>query len=69
MAANPTESAQIIGRLFDGEPGPCRDTVLAGTAAALLLVGKVASLADGVIQSAKAIDEGLAKEKLESLRA
>jgi len=67
-AADPTESAQIIRRLFDGEPGPCRDTVLAGTAAALLLVGKVGSLADGVNQSANAIDQGMASEKLKSLK-
>ncbi len=68
-AANPSESADIIRRLFDGEPGPCRDTVLAGTAAALLLVESVSSLADGVNQAADAVDSGAAKEKLESLRS
>lgn len=68
-AANPAESAAIIGRLFDGEPGPCRDTVLAGTAAALLLVGRAASLRDGVQLAAEAIDSGKANEKLNALRA
>jgi anthranilate phosphoribosyltransferase len=68
-AANPSESADIIRRLLDGEPGPCRDTVLAGTAAALLLVENVASLAEGVNKAANAVDQGAAKEKLEALRA
>lgn len=68
-AANPKESADIIRRLFDGEPGPCRDTVLAGTAAALLLVEQVPSLADGVNAAADAVDQGAAKSKLQALRA
>ena len=67
-AENPEESAQIITRIFDGEPGPCRDTVLAGTAAALLLVGKADSLSGGVEQARAAIDNGLAKRKLDELR-
>jgi anthranilate phosphoribosyltransferase len=67
-AANPAESAAIITRLFDGEPGPCRDTVLAGTAAALLLVGRATSLQQGVQQAAEAIDSGASAEKLDALR-
>jgi anthranilate phosphoribosyltransferase len=67
-AANSVESADIIRRLFDGEPGPCRDTVLAGTAAALVLVGKTDSLAEAVHQAATAIDDGAANAKLEALR-
>lgn len=67
-AANPTESAAIIRRIFDGEPGPCRDTVLAGTAAALLLVGLAGSLADGVKLAADAVDNGAAAAKLDALR-
>ena len=66
-AADPNESANIIRRIFDGEPGPCRDTVLAGTAAALLLVDQAKSLADGVRKAADAIDSGAAREKLASL--
>jgi anthranilate phosphoribosyltransferase len=67
-AADPAESAEIIRRLFDGEPGPCRDTVLAGTAAALLLVGRADSLRQGVGLAAKAIDGGAVTEKLAALR-
>lgn len=68
-ARDPAESAAIIRRLLEGEPGPCRETVLAGTAAALLLVGKAASVAEGAERAAEAIDSGAAREKLEALRA
>lgn len=68
QAANPHESADIIRRMFGGEPGPCRDVVLAGTAAALLLVDRAADLAQGVKLAAEAIDSGAANEKLQQLR-
>jgi anthranilate phosphoribosyltransferase len=68
-AADPAESATIIRRILDGEPGPCRDTVLAGTAAALLLVRHVESLQRGVMLAAQAIDDGAASAKLDALRA
>jgi len=68
MAADPAESAEIIRQVFAGVPGPCRDTVLAGTAAALLLVGKASTLAEGVKTAADAIDDGKAAEKLEALK-
>ena len=66
-AADPAESAEIIKRIFAGEPGPCRDTVLAGTAAALLLVGRADSLQQGVQLAAEAIDQGAASGKLAAL--
>ncbi|TWU21532.1 Anthranilate phosphoribosyltransferase [Novipirellula galeiformis] len=66
-AANPHESAAIIQRIFAGEPGPCRDAVLAGTAAALVLVGVSDTVADGVKRAAETIDSNAAKEKLASL--
>ncbi len=67
-AADPTESAAIIRQIFAGQPGACRDTVVAGAAAALLLVGKATSLREGAQQAAAAIDSGAAKQKLEELR-
>jgi len=66
-AADPPTSAAIIRRVLSGEPGPCRDTVLAGAAAALLLVGKAKSLAAGVRQASEAIDSGAASQKLAQL--
>lgn len=67
-AADPQESATIIRRIFAGNPGPHRDTVLAGTAAALLLVGRVNHVGEGVRQAAEAIDSGAASQKLEQLK-
>ena len=67
-AADPEESAAIIRDIFEGTPGPCRDTVLAGVAAALLLVDRVSSLPEGVAMAADAIDDGRATEQLNQLR-
>jgi anthranilate phosphoribosyltransferase len=64
QAADPEASARIIQDIFAGKPGPCRDVVLAGTAAALWLVGKSDSLVEGARQAAAAIDQGKAKDKL-----
>lgn len=66
-ASGPAESAAIIRRILDGEPGPSRDTVVAGVSAALLLTENAISLAEGVGLAAKAIDSGAAKAKLEQL--
>lgn len=68
-AADPATSADIIRRLLAGEPGPCRDTVLAGTASALLLMERCDSLRAGVQLAADAIDQGAANEKLAQLAA
>ncbi len=66
-AADPAESAAIIRRLLAGEPGPCRDTVLAGAAAALLLAEQVDSLRRGIDLAANCVDSGAAEAKLEAL--
>ena len=47
--------------------GPKRDIVLINSAASLLAANRVASLADGIAQSAAAIDSGTAYEKLQKL--
>lgn len=67
-AADPSASAAIIRDVFAGHPGPPRDTVIAGTATALLLVGKTKSLGEGVAAATAAIDSGAAQAKLELLR-
>lgn len=66
-AANPEESAAIIRDLFAGKTGSQRDTVVAGCAAALLLVGKVNDLPEGCQLAAQTIDSGAAMEKLSQL--
>lgn len=66
-AADPAESAEIIRNVFAGAPGPQRDTVVAGCAAALQLVGRVESLQKGTEMAAEAIETGAAEEKLRQL--
>ena len=51
-AANPNESAEIICRIFDGEP---------------VLVGAASDIIEGVKKAAETIDSGAAKAKLASL--
>jgi anthranilate phosphoribosyltransferase len=61
------ENAQIIRSVFDGERGPRRDAVLLNTGAALVVAGKARGLHDGVLQAARAIDEGAARALLARL--
>jgi anthranilate phosphoribosyltransferase len=61
------ENAEALRRLLDGDKGPYRDIVLMGSAAALMMVGKVDALTEGVAAAAKAIDSGGAKEVLAKL--
>ncbi len=56
----PATSAARLRLLLAGDPGPARDVVLANTAAALLAVGRVADLKEGVARAAEAIDSGAA---------
>ena len=63
------ENAATMRRLFDGEPGPVRDYVLANSAAVLLVGGTVPSLHEGVNLAGEIIDSGAAKNKLEALAA
>jgi anthranilate phosphoribosyltransferase len=61
------ENAEALRRLLDGEKGPYRDIVLMGSAAALMMAGKVDALTEGVAMAADAIDSGGAKEVLAKL--
>ena len=55
----PEESAERIRRIFQGEPGPARESVLANSAAALWVTGRF-SLREAVDRAAVAIDSGAA---------
>ncbi len=68
-AKDPSESAAIIRHLFEGQPGPCRDTVVAGAATALHLIGKVDDVLEGARVAAAAIDSGDGLRKLDELRS
>ena len=60
-------NAQALRGVLAGKPGPYRDIVLMNAAAALIVGGKAASLADGVVRAAKAIDSGAAARALDEL--
>lgn len=54
------ESASVIQRVFDGEPGPARDIVLANSAAALLAARFSENPKEAVSKAAEALDTGAA---------
>lgn len=61
-------NAEIIRRIFRGvERGPQRDAVLLNAAAALFVVGRTKSLAEGWDLAGGTIDSGQANAKLEEL--
>jgi anthranilate phosphoribosyltransferase len=61
----PAESAARLRGMLAGEVGPVRHSVLANTAAALLVAGRVAHLPAGVERAAEAIDSSAAARLLE----
>ncbi len=63
------KNAVALRAVLAGHAGPYRDIVLLNTAAALVVGGQVANLADGVAASACAIDSGAARLALERLVA
>ena len=62
-------NAAAIRDVLMGSPGPFRDIVLLNAAAALIVGGKAAHLADGVERCARAIDTGAAAQALDRLIA
>jgi anthranilate phosphoribosyltransferase len=62
------ENARITEEILAGETGPRRDVVLLNAAAALLAIGAVKSLKEGVDAAAQSIDSGAAQRSLIALR-
>jgi len=62
-------NAHVLRAMLDGEHGPFRDIVLYGTAAALMIAGKVDDLRAGVAMATTAVDEGRARHTLARLVA
>jgi anthranilate phosphoribosyltransferase len=58
------ENAAMVTRLLEGERGPRRDVVLFNTAAALLVAGRVPSIAEGMTLAGDSIDSGRAATAL-----
>lgn len=65
--SDPATNARIAERVLSGERGPGRDVVLLNAAAALFVAGRTASVAEGLIEAAEAIDSGRAMRTLERL--
>src|ERR1039458_6652351 len=63
------QAVDVLRRLFDGEKGPARDIAMLNAAAALLVSGRVNSLAEGLRLAGEAVDSGSAKETLGKLVA
>ena len=61
----PADSSVKILEMLAGGRGPVRDVVLANSAAALMLVGKVDNLLEGVARAAESIDRGDAARLLD----
>ena len=66
-ASSVEDSTRTLRDVLEGARGPARDVVLMNSAAALLAVGKVESLEDGVQAAAESIDSGAALRALEAL--
>jgi anthranilate phosphoribosyltransferase len=62
-----TENAAIVREILAGTAGPRRDVVLLNAGAALLVAGRVASVAAGIRRAAEAIDSGAVRETLERM--
>ena len=62
------ENAAVLLALLHGATGAYRDTVLLNTAAALIVAGRVRTLAEGAAMAADALDSGAALAALERLK-
>ncbi len=63
----PEESAAVIRRVLEGEPGAARDIVLVNAAAGLVTVGRVSNPREAMPIVSEAIDSGAAKTLLARL--
>ncbi len=62
-------NAEIVTAVLAGIPGPPRDIVVLNAAAGLVAAGSAEDLGAGITLAAAAIDDGSAREALESLRS
>ena len=62
-------NAEIVTAVLAGIPGPPRDIVVLNAAAGLVAAGRAEDLGAGMTLAAAAIDDGSAREALESLRS
>ena len=67
VVQNPQQSADVIRRVLDGQPGPARDIVIANAAATLWVSGISDALLTSADRCAMAIDKGHARDMLKDL--
>lgn len=67
LVEGPEQSAAVIREIFEGQPGPPREIVVANAAAALWTVGRDDALRGCAGKAAEAIDSGAARELLARL--
>src|SRR5262249_35264069 len=63
------ENAEALLGVLKGKPGAYRDVAILNAAAALVVAGRAAALADGVALASKSVDSGEASRRLERLIA
>ncbi len=68
VGADAPTNATMIKNVLAGKKGPVRDIVLLNSACALVVAGKVTTIAEGITMAKKSIDSGAAKNILERLR-
>lgn len=64
IGGNADENSKIILSILKGEKGPRRDIVILNAGAAIYVGKKADSIKEGIYLAQKAVDEGLAYEKL-----
>ncbi len=69
VGGSPTENAEALKQVLEGQTGPYRDIVLLNSAAALVVAEKASSLEEGLSLAAQSIDDGRALETLNKLVA
>jgi anthranilate phosphoribosyltransferase len=69
LGGTPAENAELILRIFRGEPGAPHDIVVINAAAALVVTGVADNLRNGTLLATQSIASGAAMAKLEQLIA
>lgn len=69
IGGTPTQNAEIVTNILQGQLGAKRDIVLINAAAALLVADKAQNLAEGILVAKHSIDSGAALAKLEGMRS
>jgi anthranilate phosphoribosyltransferase len=67
LGGTPEDNARAFRALLGGAPSAYRDAVLLNSAAALVIAGRAAMLADGVDIARDSLDSGRARKKVEEL--